>query len=88
MRKIIQTSQFKKNYKAAIKRGKRPEKLMHIIEELKTGNTLPAKNKNHKLKGEYADCWECHIEPDWLLIYQISSTELTLVGMGSHSDLF
>jgi mRNA interferase YafQ len=62
--------------------------LSHIINELRSGRTLPPKNRNHKLKGEYTDCWECHIEPDWLLIYQITPQELILVRMGSHSDLF
>lgn len=85
---IIWHSQFKKDYKQAKKRGKKIDKLAHIITELQHGNPLPPKNKNHKLKGNYADCWECHIEPDWLLIYQLSPTELTLIRTGSHSDLF
>ena len=85
---IIWESQFKRDYQKTKKRGKRMDKLAHIIKELQHSNPLPPKNKNHKLKGNYIRCWECHIEPDWLLIYELSSTELTLVRTGSHSDLF
>lgn len=88
MHEVIWLSSFKKDFKLAEKRGKNTEKLSHIINELRSGSTLPPKNRNHKLKGEYTDCWECHIEPDWLLIYQITPQELILVRMGSHSDLF
>jgi mRNA interferase YafQ len=63
-------------------------KLAHIITMLQQNKQLPSKNKNHKLKGSYIDCWECHIEPDWLLIYQINPIELILIRNGSHADLF
>jgi mRNA interferase YafQ len=88
MREIIWLSSFKKDFKLAEKRGKNIEKLSHIINELKFGKTLPPKNRNHKLKGVYADCWECHVEPDLLLIYQLTPEELILARLGSHSDLF
>ncbi|KKN08028.1 hypothetical protein LCGC14_1060940 [marine sediment metagenome] len=58
---------------------KKLEKLAHIINELQHNRALPPKNKNHKLKGNYVDCWECHIEPDWLLIYKLTPEELILV---------
>ena len=85
---IVWQSQFKKDFKVATKRKKKLEKLTFIINELQHNQPLPAKNKNHKLKGDYADYWECHIEPDWLLIYKITAKELILVRTGSHSDLF
>lgn len=85
---LIWQSQFKKDFKNAKKRGKKLDKLAKIITDLQHGRTLPAKYKNHKLKGNYADCWECHIEPDWLLIYQLTTEELILIRTGSHSDLF
>lgn len=85
---IVWESQFKKDFKKATKRNMDLEKLAYIIKELQHRRTLPPKNKNHKLKGNYVDCWECHIEPDWLLIYQLTSEELILVRTGSHSDLF
>lgn len=88
MRVIVWQSQFKKDFKVAQKRNKKLEKLAHIITELQHGRELSPKNKNHKLKGNYVNCWECHIEPDWLLIYQLTESELILVRTGTHSDLF
>lgn len=85
---IVTQSQFKKDFKHAKKRGKDLRKLAYIITDLQLGKQLQPKNKNHKLKGNYVDCWECHIEPDWLLIYKITFEELILIRTGSHSDLF
>ncbi len=85
---LVWQSQFKKDFKNAKKRGKKLNKLAHIITELQQGKQLPPKNNNHKLKGNYTACWECHIEPDWLLIYKLLPKELILVRTGSHSDLF
>jgi mRNA interferase YafQ len=85
---LVWESQFKRDFKLITKRQKKLEKLQFIISELQHSRLLPPKNKNHKLKGNYADCWECHIEPDWLLIYQITNEELVLVRTGSHADLF
>lgn len=85
---IVTTSQFKRDVKLIIKRNKDYQKLNAIVDDLKNKKVLPPKNKNHKLKGFYADCWECHIEPDWLLIYEKSDTMLLLLRTGSHSDLF
>lgn len=85
---ILWQSQFKKDFKNAKKRRKKLDKLAFIINELQYEKELPPKNKNHKLKGNYRDCWECHIEPDWLLIYKKTSTELILIRTGSHADLF
>jgi mRNA interferase YafQ len=79
---------FLKEVEAAKKRGKDMEKLKQIIKLLIEENPLPPKNRNHRLLGEFKDYWECHIEPDWLLIYAKSSTHLILVRTGSHSDLF
>lgn len=88
MLSIVWQTQFKKDFKNAKKRGKKLEKLAHVITELQNGKQLPPKNKNHKLKGNYLDCWECHIEPDWLLVYKLTTTEIILIRTGSHSDLF
>jgi mRNA interferase YafQ len=85
---IVWQSQFKKDFKVVSKRNNKLEKLAFIINELQHNRALPPKNKNHKLKGNYVDCWECHIEPDWLLIYKLTPDELILIRTGSHSDLF
>lgn len=92
MLKPSYTAQFKKDYKAAVKRGLDIQKLMTIITMLCYQQALPPANKDHKLKDskDYKDMRECHIEPDWLLVYQIQEDELILklVRTGSHSELF
>ncbi len=84
------TSAFKKSYKLMKKRGLDLTLLDTVVDELRQGNPLDEKYKDHILKGEYAGFHECHIKPDWLLIYLIENDilTLTLVDTGSHSDLF
>lgn len=88
MLNISFTSQFKKDYKAAEKRGFDLTLLKFIITELAEGRTLPLKYKDHLLTGEYAGFRECHVKSDWLLIYYIESDMLILTRTGTHSDLF
>jgi mRNA interferase YafQ len=87
---ILRTGQFKKDYKLAKKRGKDLKILLTVIENLATGIKLEEKYKDHQLSGNYSGYRECHLEPDWLLIYKIINNELSLVltRTGSHSDLF
>lgn len=86
------TSSFKKQYKKAKKQGKDLRKLYEVIEKLANGKELELKYRNHDLitDKKYINCKECHIEPDWLLIYQIKDKELILLifSIGSHSELF
>ena len=84
------TSAFKKSYKLMKKRGLDLTLLDTVVDELRQGNPLDEKYKDHILKGEYAGFHEFHIKPDWLLIYLIENDilTLTLVDTGSHSDLF
>lgn len=84
------TTQFKKDIKLAKKQGKDTEKIFEVVEKLANDEILEAKYKDHCLTGDYKDCRECHIEPDWLLIYKKYESELILmlVRTGSHSDLF
>lgn len=86
------TSNFKKDYKKIKKRGKDISKLKIVVEKLANGEILDEKYKNHNLTDDKFDksCSECHIEPDWLLVYQYIDNELILllVNTGSHSDLF
>lgn len=81
---------FKKDFKRIVRRGYDIRLLEKVIELLANGQDLPAKYKDHSLTGNYSDCRECHIAPDWLLIYQINDNELILylTRTGSHSDLF
>ena len=84
------TTQFKKDIKLAKKQGKDTEKIFEVVEKLANDEVLEAKYKDHSLTGDYKDCRECHIEPDWLLIYKKYESELILMlgRTGSHSDLF
>ncbi len=64
------------------------DKLKNIILSLANAEKLPPRNKDHQLKGILKDCRECHIEPDWLLLYRIEGSELCLIRTGTHADLF
>lgn len=87
---IRPTSKFQKDLKRIQKRGYDISLLTDIIKKLAAGEQLPDKNRDHNLMGNYAGCRECHITPDWLLIYEIDNGELILylTRTGSHSDLF
>ncbi|MBW2613823.1 MAG: type II toxin-antitoxin system YafQ family toxin [Deltaproteobacteria bacterium] len=88
MRSIRRDTQFKKDVKRLIKRHQDLEKLKAIIRMLVEAQKLPTAKRDHPLKGTLKDCRECHIEPDWLLIYRIEGSELCLVRTGSRADLF
>ena len=87
---IIQTSKFKKDLKIVIKRGYDMALLARVVDTLASGESLPPSNKDHKLEGDYGDSRECHITPDWLLIYKLDKDALILLltRTGTHSDLF
>ncbi|WP_195985961.1 type II toxin-antitoxin system YafQ family toxin [Clostridium sp. D33t1_170424_F3] len=84
------TTQFKKDYKLAIKRGLKIELLEQIVASLAAGMPLPEQNRDHALSGDWRGHRECHILPDWLLIYHIEDDVLvlTLARTGTHSNLF
>lgn len=90
MYSIRPTTKFQKDLKRIEKRGYNISLLTEIIKKLANGEQLPEKNKDHNLSGEYSACRECHITPDWLLIYEIANDELILylTRTGTHSDLF
>lgn len=85
---IRRTTQFKRDVKRVLQRGKDIERLLAVIELLAAGSPLEARHQDHPLKGEYAGKRDCHVEPDWLLIYAIEDQELILYRTGSHADLF
>ncbi|MEK9142189.1 MAG: type II toxin-antitoxin system YafQ family toxin [Nitrospirota bacterium] len=82
------TSRFLKDLKLAKKRGYDLGQLEAIVDLLQAQTPLPPKNKDHTLTGEWNHHRECHIQPDWLLIYRIEATFLILERTGTHSDLF
>lgn len=87
---VAWTGQFKKDYKLARKRNLRIELLDEIIRKLPRGEALPQENRDHALSGNWSGYRECHVQPDWLLIYRIEEglLILTLTRTGTHSDLF
>ena len=88
MRSIRRDTQFKRDVKRIIRSHKDISKLKDIIQCLASAEKLRPENKDHQLKGTLKDCRECHIEPDWLLIYRIEGSVLCLIRTGTHSDLF
>lgn len=84
------TTQFKKDFKLVMKRGLKIELLEEVIATLAMGETLPEKHKDHALTGNWIGHRECHILPDWLLVYRVEDgvLVLTLSRTGTHSDLF
>ena len=82
------TAQFKKDYKRVMKQNKDLDNLKAIIEKLVAGQLLESKYKDHQLFGNWKGHRDCHIEPDWILIYRITADDLYLERTGSHSELF
>jgi mRNA interferase YafQ len=88
MRTIVRRQRFSDDIKRMKRRGRNVEDIVAVVDLLVEIGELPDAYRPHLLKGEWAGLWECHIEPDWLLIYQITEREVILVRTGSHSDLF
>ena len=87
---LILSARFKKGFKLAKKRGLNVTLLNEVVDLLLAGRVLDAKYKDHELKGQYKGFRECHIQPDWLLVYYVEEEVLvlTLVDTGTHVDLF
>ncbi len=86
--KLFYTTQFKKDFKKIKRQQKDISKLFTVIEKLLDNKKLEPKYKAHSLGGRFKNHWECHIEPDWLLIYRKTKEQLILERTGSHSELF
>lgn len=84
----ITTGRFEKSVKLMRRRGKDLGKLRHIMEKLIDQEPLEARHRDHALVGNYVGRRECHIEPDWLLIYQLGPDEILFEDTGTHADLF
>lgn len=90
MYEIVLSNRFRKDLKLAAKRGYNIELLEQVVDTLAKGEALPLKNRDHDLTGNYSGFRECHIQPDWLLVYRIDGDDLILFlsRTGTHSDLF
>ena len=88
MLNIRDKKQFRKDYRKLKSSGKDLTKLAVVIDTLAAEEPLPESFRDHALVGNYVGCRECHVSPDWLLIYQTKQTELILMRTGSHSELF
>jgi mRNA interferase YafQ len=88
MRRISQRKQFRNDLKRQKRRGEDIDQLIIAVELLAEDGALPAAYGAHRLSGEWRGVWECHIEPDWLLIYTVTDEEVLLIRTGTHADLF
>jgi len=88
MQAIRRTSQFKQDVKRMQRQGKDLDKLKSVLASLVAGEELTPEYRDHVLVGQYRGTRECHLEPDWLLIYEQAEGEIVLIRTGSHSDLF
>jgi mRNA interferase YafQ len=88
MYQIRRTTQFKKDIKRVLKRGKDLEELLTVVQHLAEGQPLDAVYCDHPLKGQHHGKRDCHLTPDWILIYAIDEQDLVLYRTGSHADLF
>jgi len=88
MRRIAQRKQFRDDLKRRKRRGKDIDDLIAAVELLAELGAPPAAYRAHRLSGEWGGVWECHIEPDWLLIYLVTDAEVLLIRTGTHADLF
>lgn len=88
MLSIVYRKKFRKDLDRMIRRGKNPEKIKEVIRHIVTGIPLDIKYKDHPLSGDFQGFRDCHIEPDWIMIYRVESDTLYLEVTGTHSDLF
>lgn len=88
MRRISQRRRFRTELKRQKQRGRDVEELIAVVELLAETGTLPQSYRPHRLSGEWRGVWECRIDADWLLIYDVTPEEVVLIRTGSHSDLF
>ena len=86
--RLLTTKRFEEDLKRVLKRGKDLDKLWEIVELLLDNKPLEKRHRPHPLSGNYATAWECHIEPDWLMIWNQEDDQLVLSRTGTHSDLF
>lgn len=82
------TTAFERDLRRVEKQGKDLDKLEAVVDLLQAQKPLPARCRPHPLRGDWSEHWDCHVEPDWLLLYRVTATQLILVRTGSHAELF
>jgi mRNA interferase YafQ len=87
-RELLTTTAFERDLRRVRRQGKDLDKLEVIVDLLQSGKLLPPRCRVHPLRGEWEGFWDCHVEPDWLLLYKLQPDKLILVRTGSHSELF
>ena len=85
---LLTTKVFEKDLKRVGKHGRNLDKLETVVNLLQSQQPLPARCKPHPLRGNWTGHWDCHVQPDWLLLYRVAETALILVRTGSHAELF
>jgi len=85
---LLTTTKFEKDLRRVRKQGKDLDKLEAIVDLLQSQQPLPHACRLHRLRGRWTDHWDCHVEPDWVLVFRTTGTALILVRTGSHADLF
>ena len=88
MKIILTSGLYERDFKRMAKRGYDLERLHTIVKRLEQEESLPPASRPHALQGEWLGCWECHIAPNWLLIYRIAKDRIQLERSGTHADLF
>jgi mRNA interferase YafQ len=88
VRQIIPSKRFERDLRRMVRRGKDIAKLQAVVEKLQVGEALEPRHGPHPLAGDWKPYWDCHIEPDWLLVYHVTDEAVWLVRTGTHADLF
>lgn len=88
MKTPVYTNRFGRELKLLLRRGKDAEKFKSVARKLLAGENLPPRYRDHALKGGFVGWWDCHLEPDWVLIYKSTDQEIIFGRTGTHSDLF
>ena len=88
MRELTLTTRFRRDLRRAARRGKDERRLREVLDTLVAGEPLEPRHRAHQLTGNMAPLWECHIENDWLLVWDENETTVTLMQTGTHSDIF
>lgn len=88
LRRVVPSRRFDRDLRRMLKRGKDVDKLQAVVDTLQRGEPLEPRHRPHPLSGDWISYWDCHVEPDWVLIYQVTDEAVFLARTGTHADLF